>query len=120
MSKIDINKGLLKWGNDVKKKIKQRIVDTDTIDTGDLLKSIEFKHPRYSGSNKEWFVDFSMLDYGKYTDLPPSKGGSSRIKKSPVPPRNFFHSLIEDELDNLGDYIEDDIYLDIQKKLNSK
>jgi hypothetical protein len=120
MAKIDISKGLRKWAEDTKKEIIDKIRETDTIDTGALLRSIDYSQPRYSGSNKEWFIDFSMLDYGKFTDLPPGKGGSSLIKKSPVPPRNFFHKLIEDRRDDLLDYIENEIYLDIEKKLKNK
>lgn len=115
MSKIDVKKSLSRWGKDVKKKIEQRIIETDTIDTGNLLRSIEFDSPRYSGGSGTWFVDFSMLDYGKYTDL-----RNPRVKKLPIPPRNFFFKLIEDEADNLEDYLFDEIYLDIEKKLKPK
>ena len=115
MSKIDISKGLKSWAEQTKTKIEKKIVDTDTIDTGALLKSIVYKTPSYSGSSKTWFVDFSMLWYGKFTDEP-----NSRVKKQPKPPREFFNKLIEDESDKIEDYIEDEIYFSIQKKLKFK
>jgi len=111
-TKIEISKSLDNWARNVVEKIRNRIVATDTIDSGELLRSIEYKRPAYSGNSKTWFVDFEMLDYGRYTDE-----SNPRVKKSPKPPRNFFNKVIEDETDKLLDEIEDEIYLDIFKKL---
>jgi hypothetical protein len=112
MSKIDIRKGLTEWGQMVKRKIEAKIIATDTIDTGALLRSINFEYPKYSGGEGKWFLSFEMLDYGKYTDL-----DNPRVKKSPKPPRNFFHKLIDEETEKLEDYIFEDIYKSVEKKL---
>ena len=114
--KIDVRKGLKLWGEDTKRKIEQKIKDTDTIDTGALLRSIEYTQPKYSGGSGTWFVDFSMLDYGKYLDDEPNP----RVKKRPVPPRKFFAQVIEDNADRLEDFIYDEIYLEIEKQLKPK
>jgi len=116
MSKIDVRKGLRRWGADTKRKIEQRIKETDTIDTGALLRSIEYTQPKYSGGSGEWYVDFSMLDYGKYLD----NQANPRVKKQPVPPRHFFEKVIDDNADNLEDYLYEEIYLEIEKKLQPK
>lgn len=106
-TKLELRRSLTKWSSDTRNKIRQRIVETDTIDTGDLLRSIESSQPRFSGSSG-WYIDFSMLDYGKYTDL-----YNPRVKKLPVPPRNFFFKLIENEMEKLEDEMYDDIVLSI-------
>jgi hypothetical protein len=117
MSKIEVRKSLENWSKEVKRKIEERIRTTDTIDTGALLKSIKYEYPKYSGSNKEWFVEFSMLDYGKYLDDKPNP----RVKKQPVPPRHFFEKVIEDMSEQkLEEYLYEEIFLDIQKKLQPK
>jgi len=107
---MKVKKGLKKWGADTKRKIEQRIRETDTIDTGALLRSIEF----FEIGNR--YIQFSMLDYGKYLDNKPNP----RVKKQPVPPRHFFEKVIEDNADNLEDYIYDELYLEIEKKLKPK
>lgn len=119
MGKIDINKGLTKWANETENLIRYRILETNTVDTGDLYDSVGSR-VAYSGGTGEWTVNFTMLDYGKFTDLPPGKGGSSFIKKEPVPPRNFFHKVIKDQDRKLEDYIEDDIYLSIDRIMSEK
>lgn len=116
MAKIDVKKGLKRWSEDTKRKIEQRIRDTDTIDTGALLRSINYSYPRYSGGEKSWYVDFEMLDYGKYLDNQPNP----RVKKAPRPPRHFFEKVIEDQADQLDEYLFDEIYLEIEKKLQPK
>ena len=117
MSKIDVRKGLRKWGEATKRKIEQKIKETDTIDTGALLRSISYSQPKYSGGDGTWYVDFSMLDYGKYLDDKPNP----RVKKKPVPPRKFFAQVIEDMADDeLENYLYDEIYLEIEKKLQPK
>lgn len=116
MAKIDVKKGLKDWGADTKRKIEQKIKETDTIDTGALLRSIDYSYPRYSGNDKTWYIDFSMLDYGKYLDDKPNP----RVKKQPVPPRKFFAQVIEDNADKLEDFLYDEIYLEIEKQLKPK
>lgn len=102
---INFNKTLRKWSNDTKNKIRNRIIETDTIDTGDLLASIQYIQV---GS----FISFSMLDYGKYTDNP-----NPRVKKTPRPPRNFFNKIIDDMGDELENVLLPDVQFEIEKAL---
>ncbi len=90
---IDVNKQLRNWAFVTTDKIRQRIIVTDTIDTGALLASIKYQQ---NGRR----VTFSMLDYGKFTDSP-----NPRVKKTPLPPRNFFNKVIEDMGEELEDYL---------------
>lgn len=101
MRKLDLKKSIKKFAEDTKQKIKDEIVRTDTIDTGDLLRSIDY----YQAGN---FVQFSMLDYGKYTDQ-----GTRYIQ----PPREFFNKVIEDNSNDFESYIEDELLLEIEKML---
>lgn len=100
---INVNKSLRNWAFITTNKIRERIIFTDTIDTGDLLASIKYIQ---SGN----FVRFTMLDYGKYTDEP-----NPRVKKRPRPPRNFFNKVIEDMGNELEDYLLGDVELEIEK-----
>lgn len=104
MAKIDIRRSLIEWAKDTQTLIKDRIVMTDTIDTGALLKSIRYINPEYGGSQRKWFIDFEMLDYGKYTDE-----YNPRVKKEPVPPRNFFKESIKVMGERLEEYIDEEI-----------
>lgn len=98
-------KELRNWSFVTTNKIRNKIIETDTIDTGALLASIKY----FQSGN---FIRFSMLDYGKYTDE-----FNPRVKKKPVPPRNFFNKVIEDMGDELEDYLLGDIELEIDKML---
>jgi hypothetical protein len=102
---INFNKSLRNWAFVTTNKIRNRIIETDTIDTGDLLASIKYIQ---SGN----FIQFSMLDYGKYTDNP-----NPRVKKTPRPPRNFYNKVIDDMGDELEDYLLKDVELEIEKAL---
>jgi len=102
---VNFNKSLRNWAFVTTEKIRERIIVTDTIDTGDLLASI-----RYIQSGN--FVRFSMLDYGKFTD-----GPNPRVKKRPRPPRNFFNKVIDDMGNELEDYLFAEIEFTIDKAL---
>jgi len=104
MSKIDVNKGLRGWAESVKKDIIREIIRTKTIDTGALLSSINYSPARYSGGLGQWFFEFSMLDYGIYTDR-----GTRTIAA-----RNFFEKVIVQNTDNLDQFIEDDVQASIE------
>lgn len=102
---INLNKSLRNWAFITTDNIRKRIIETDTIDTGDLLASI-----RYIQSGN--FIQFSMLDYGKYTDE-----ANPRVKKRPRPPRNFFNKVIENMSNELDEYLLGDVELEIEKML---
>jgi hypothetical protein len=69
---------LRRWAESVKGEIKQEIIRTDTIKTGNLLRSADYTQ---QGER----IQFSMLDYGKFTDE-----GTRKIT-----PRNYFAPIIE-------------------------
>lgn len=102
--KIVLSKSIKKFAKDVEGEIRNGIIRTNTIDTGDLLRSID----SFQVGN---FVSFTMLDYGKFTDE-----GTKYIQ----PPRKFFNGVIEDMVDEFEDYIEDELFLEITKKLTQR
>ncbi len=89
------------FGDLTKNAIEKKIKKTKTIDTGALLKSIDYKITKKG-------VEFSMLDYGKFTDE-----GTKYIR-----PREFFNKVIEEETeDNLPDILFNYFEAEIDKKL---
>lgn len=76
--KITLAERLRRHGEAVKGEIKQKIISTDTIKTGDLLRSVDYLQVVNS-------IQFSMLDYGKFTDE-----GTIYIA-----PRKFFNETID-------------------------
>jgi hypothetical protein len=68
---------LRRWAESVKGEIKQQIIATDTIKTGNLLRSADYTQ---QGER----IQFSMLDYGVFTDE-----GTRNIA-----PRYFFDAII--------------------------
>jgi hypothetical protein len=109
--KKDINSILKVWAEDVKDEIGKKIVDTRTVDSGDLLRSVKY-------TIVEDKVRFTMLRYGQYTDegKPIGQNWITDPKKQKAP-RNFFRKVIlnnEDDLatlldEQLGDRVEDEI-----------
>jgi hypothetical protein len=95
---MKVAKSLQLYGRTVQSRIENKIVETDTIDTGDLLRSIKY----YQIGN---YIQFSMLDYGKFTDE-----GTIRIK-----PRKFFNEVIDDSADLLEQMIFRDLELEIDR-----
>lgn len=95
---INVSKSLKKFSAKTVRDIQDRIWVTKTIDTGDLLSSI-------SSYQVGTFVQFSMLDYGKFTD-----SGTKFIS-----PRKFFNHIIERNSNELEDLIGDDIELEIDR-----
>ena len=75
---------LRRWAESVKGEIKQQIIATDTIKTGNLLRSADYTQ---QGER----IQFSMLDYGVFTDE-----GTRRIA-----PRNYFGAIIESRTSDL-------------------
>lgn len=97
-----LERRLENFGVNTKDKIKKKIKKTKTIDTGALLRSVDFKITKKG-------IEFSMLDYGKFTDE-----GTRYIQ----PPREFFNKVIEEEIDEeLGDVFFEYFEAEIDKKL---
>lgn len=99
--KRKLKRRLENFGTRTTDSIRKKIKKTDTIDTGALLKSIDFDITKKG-------VEFSMLDYGQYTDE-----GTSKIK-----PRKFFNEVIEKQSEEeLDEVIFDYFKAQIDKKL---
>lgn len=95
------------FGETVSGLIREEIVSTKTVDTGDLLRSVSYKV-----DPETLKLDFSMLEYGIYTDE-----GTQYIKA-----RKFFTQTIRDKLPTLGDniakIIASSVVEDVKKEAN--
>jgi len=100
----EIRAFLKDWANNTKRKIKNRILAVDAIDTGRLLDSIDWNMD-FDGDEAK--ITFEMVEYGKFVDE-----GTVYIS-----PRKFFNDIIEKETDVLEDILEEEIILAIEKRL---
>lgn len=98
---------LERFGKEVTTLIEEKIIDTKTIDTGDLLRSVSYRVDPETVK-----LDFSMLEYGTYTDE-----GTKYIKA-----RKFFKQTIQDNLpdlrDNIAKIIASSIVEEVKKETN--
>jgi hypothetical protein len=90
----NFGKGLSKFGRVTANEIKNDIIRKNVIDTGALLRSINF----FQVGN---YLEFSMLDYGKFTDE-----GTIYIR-----PREYFIKTINNMADK---FLEDALLADVE------
>ncbi len=111
---MELREVLKKWAEGVKDDISKKIVDTRTVDTGDLLKSINYT---LTNENK---VRFTMLRYGVYTDegKPIGRNWIKDPRKEPAP-RKFFRKVIENSEDDLAKILDDMFSEEIESELNN-
>lgn len=107
---MKLQQALIDYGQDTVDKIRQRIIDTETIDTGQLLNSINFTVTPNANS---FVIDFSMMEYGRYTDE-----GTVYINA-----RKFFADVIDDNFklweDRILSAAQDDVYDELITELNT-
>ena len=110
---MEIRDILIKWAEGVKDDIQKKIVDTRTVDSGDLLRSVNYT---LANNNK---VRFTMLRYGKYTDegKPVGRNWIKDPRKEPAP-RNFFRKVIEMSEDDLATILDNAFTDEIESELN--
>jgi hypothetical protein len=97
---MSLQQVLTDYGVDTVQKIRQKIVDTDTIDTGALLNSIDYV---VVPDGNSFDIEFFMNDYGRYTDE-----GTIRIDA-----RKFFNEVIDQNYNLWSERIVDAVIQDL-------
>jgi len=103
----EIEKLLIKFGEDTVNEIISEIIRKDVIKTGALKNSIDYELIETSDGLE---IRFKMLEYGKFVDE-----GTIYIK-----PREFFQKVIERESQRMLEDLEDEIEKEFYKSLGIK
>lgn len=82
------------FADDTTRKVLDKIIEVDAIDTGRLFESVD---ARIGGAARSYTLNMNMVEYGKFVD-------EGTIK---ITPREFFKNIILEQANSFRKYIKD-------------